>query len=96
MPAREMERICVTPGIPVIATSTGWVTIISISVGDRPGALVSTWTCTFVTSGTASMGSRMYPRIPCAISPITKSKMMKRARTEYWTSLPIIRPPMPT
>lgn len=55
-PERDTERMRVTWGTPVIASSTGWVTSRSTSVGESPGALVRTCTCTLVRSGTASMG----------------------------------------
>ncbi len=52
-----MERISWSRGSPFMAASIGYVMNCSISTGPRAGALVRTWTCTFVMSGTASIGS---------------------------------------
>ncbi len=56
-PNFETERISSMSGKPDIATSTGKVICLSISSGASDGALVRTWTCTLVTSGTASIGN---------------------------------------
>ena len=45
------------PGMPAIAVSTGKLTYCSTSTGPSAGAAVITWTWTFVTSGTASIGT---------------------------------------
>ena len=57
MPAREMLRTSSRPGRPAIARSTGAVTYVSTSIGPSAGACVMTCTWTFVTSGTASIGT---------------------------------------
>ena len=56
-PNFDTERICSTLGSPLMAVSTGKVMKDSTSWGASPGLFVSTCTWTFVTSGTASMGS---------------------------------------
>jgi hypothetical protein len=50
------DRTSSSRGRPLIAVSTGNVTNCSTSSGARPGLSVSTWTCTVVMSGTASIG----------------------------------------
>ena len=61
-PAREMLRCWTVLGIPASASSTGRVTSASTSSGERPGAAVSTCTCTLVMSGTASTGRLRHAR----------------------------------
>ena len=56
MPNFEIERICSTFGSPLIAPSTGNESSVSTSSGLSAGASVITCTCTFVRSGTASIG----------------------------------------
>src|SRR6185295_10458872 len=67
-PYFEIERTSSTLGIPDIARSTGTVTYCSTSTGDSAGAAVITWTCTLVTSGTASMGRTRAERTPTITS----------------------------
>jgi hypothetical protein len=68
IPSFEMDRTCVSPGAPAIARSTGCVICASTSVAEREGARVTTWTWTFVTSGTASMASFREAKMPIAIT----------------------------
>src|SRR6266851_2006739 len=63
---RGIERRSARPGIPPSERSTGKVTYCSTSNGERAGAGVMICTWTFVTSGTASMGS-----FAAAIAPAT-------------------------
>ena len=56
--AREIERVDSRPGMPAMAVSTAKLTRCSASSGEYPGAWVLICTCTFVMSGTASIGSR--------------------------------------
>ncbi len=55
-PNFEIERISSTFGSPLIAPSTGNDRSDSTSSGESAGASVITCTCTFVRSGTASIG----------------------------------------
>ena len=55
-PNLEIDRICSTSGSPLIAPETGNDSSESTSSGESAGASVITWTCTFVKSGTASIG----------------------------------------
>src|SRR3954452_23583717 len=63
-PYFESDRTCSTFGVPAIARSTGTVTYCSTSTGESAGAAVMTCTWTFVTSGTASIGSSSAARTP--------------------------------
>ena len=56
MPNFEIDRISSTLGRPLIAPSTGNDSSDSTSRGESAGASVITCTCTFVRSGTASIG----------------------------------------
>ena len=57
MPSLEMLRVIVRPGMPATPRSIGCVICDSTSVALSALARVTTCTWTFVTSGTASMGS---------------------------------------
>jgi hypothetical protein len=84
-PNLETERISSILGSPLIAVSTGKVMNFSTSSGARPGLLVSTWTWTLVTSGTASMGSSPSERTPIAMT--SSQPMMTRRRLSIEKSI---------
>ena len=69
-PNFEIDRICSTSGSPLIAPETGNDSSESTSSGESAGASVITWTCTFVRSGTASIGRWSAEYTP---SPATSS-----------------------
>jgi len=64
IPAREVLRTSSKPGKPAMARSIGALTRVSTSSGPSASAGVSTCTCTFVTSGTASIGTLLAPTKP--------------------------------
>jgi hypothetical protein len=83
-----IERIWSRPGMPFIAISTGKVRYCSTSTGERPGAVVSTETCVFVTSGTASTDSlRIDISANAKTAPQTASTTPRR-RTDSATMAP--------
>src|SRR5215210_1246804 len=90
-PTFETERISSTLGSPDIATSTGNVICRSISSGAREGAGVRMMTCTFVTSGTASIGSRWKLYTPAPIKIVTISRTRMRCETAKRMSPLIIK-----
>ena len=65
-PLREKLRMLSRLGVPASARSISTVTCFSISTGVRAGAMTLIWTWLFVTSGTASMGSRASDQAPKA------------------------------
>ncbi len=69
-PNLEIDRISSTFGSPLIAPSTGNDSSDSTSIGESAGASVITCTCTFVRSGTASIGRCKAEYTP---SPATKA-----------------------
>src|SRR5262245_31592689 len=85
-PYFETERISSTFGMPAIARSTATVTYCSTSVGDSAGAGVITWTCTLVTSGTASIGRSIAERTPTITSRVVARRTMARLRSDHATS----------
>src|SRR5678809_1126393 len=85
-PYLEIERISSTFGTPDIARSTGTVTYCSTSVGDRAGAGVITCTCTFVTSGTASIGKSIVEVIPTVTRSAVARRTIARCRSDHATT----------
>src|SRR5690349_4802364 len=86
-PYFEIDRTSVTCGIPAMARSTGMVTYCSASIGESAGAAVITWTCTLVTSGTASIGSFAAERIPTTTnSSVATSTIMRFLRDHSTTA----------
>src|SRR5580704_8538684 len=81
-PLRENDQVFSRPGVPASATSIGNVTCFSISSGDSAGAKASTWTCTLVMSGTASIGSLVGDQAPEIAAAIVRSRMSQRRWTE--------------
>src|SRR4051812_7473158 len=77
-PYLEIDRISVVRGVPAMARSTGMLTYFSTSTGDSAGAAVMTCTCTFVMSGTASMGSVNAARTPSARKTTDATRTMAR------------------
>src|SRR6188472_315319 len=87
-PYFEIERTSSTFGIPDIARSTGTVTYCSTSTGDSAGAAVITWTCTLVTSGTASIGRSAADRIPTITRSAVAISTTARWRSDQATMRP--------
>jgi len=85
-PNFDTERISSTSGSPAMAASTGTVMRRSTSAGARAGAVVSTWTWTLVTSGTASIGSRSMCSTPTAMASRLRTSTRKRLRSDHATS----------
>lgn len=77
-PKRDTLRTSFSRGNPLITVSTGKVMNCSTSRGPSAGALVSTCTCTVVTSGTASMGRLRRARTPSAPTKSTKNATTRR------------------
>jgi hypothetical protein len=77
-PNFESDRTSSTSGRPAMAISTGSVIWRSTSMGESAGAFVLICTCTLVTSGTASIGSRSADQTPTpirmAVSDRTRSR----------------------
>src|SRR5215203_2263382 len=84
-PYLESDRTSSTLGIPDIARSTGTVTYCSTSTGDSAGAAVMIWTCTFVMSGTASMGRTSADRTPTSTSNPVATRTMARCESDQAT-----------
>src|SRR5690625_3778697 len=72
------ERISSSSGSPNMASSTGSVICRSTSSGLSAGASVLIWTCTFVTSGTASIGRRSIDQTPTPMSSPVSARTSKR------------------
>src|SRR5512137_616354 len=81
-PALESERTWRTRGRPRIACSMGKLTRSSTSTAARPGALASTITWVFVTSGKASMGRLRQAATP----PAVRSTVARRTRSRLSSS----------
>jgi hypothetical protein len=75
---RVSERTWITPAMPRIAFSMGKVTLRSVSSGERPSTAVLICTCTFVTSGKASMGRLWKLFHPTAAKTAQSARTMKR------------------
>ena len=63
-PTPDTERTRVTPGIPFIAVSSGYVTSCSTSSGSMPSASVISVTMGRFKSGNTSTGSRVMVQPP--------------------------------
>jgi hypothetical protein len=81
-PNLEVDRTSIRSGRPLMACSTGVVMNFSTSSGPRAGDDVKTWTCTLVTSGTASMGSLAIATRPPATSTSDAITTMTRFLTD--------------
>src|SRR5207237_5846133 len=81
-PLRENERVDSRPGVPVSAVSIGKVICFSTSIGESAGAMALIWTCTLVTSGTASIGSIVSDQAPEIAAARVASTTSQRRRTE--------------
>src|SRR6478609_11228575 len=84
-PYFEMEGTWVLLGTPAIARSTGMLTYCSISTGDSAGAEVMICTCTLVTSGIASTGSRNAARKPNTTNSAVASSTTERFLSDHAT-----------
>src|SRR5262245_16873124 len=84
-PYLEIDRISSTRGIPAMARSTAVLTYCSTSTGDSAGATVMIWTWTFVTSGTASIGSSIAERTPTNTSSAAPTRTIARCRSDQPT-----------
>ncbi len=85
-PTFVRERSSVSAGTPVNCSSIGKVTNRSTSAGDSPGALVTTWTRTLVTSGNASIGMVRNAYTPPAASRSAVTTTRTRWRRENASS----------
>src|SRR5215213_1589121 len=81
-PLRENDRVDSSPGVPASAVSIGKVICFSISIGVSAGATALIWTCTLVTSGTASIGSLVNDHAPKIAAPSVTSRTIQRRWTE--------------
>src|SRR5262249_35395326 len=81
-PNFEIDRICSTLGSPLMAPSTGNESSDSTSSGDSAGASVITCTCTFVRSGTASIGRWSAEYTPSAAIRSVPTITRKRFRSD--------------
>src|SRR5215212_4890440 len=81
-PLREKERVSSRPGMPASTVSIGKVTCFSTSIGVSAGAMALTWTCTLVTSGTASIGRRSADQTPTTAAARVTRTTSQRRRTE--------------
>src|SRR6185503_993232 len=81
-PYRDRDRVSTRPGSPAMAVSIGNVTCRSISSGGSPSTTVFTWTCTFVMSGTASIGRRARFRAPNTATATVPTAIQPRWRIE--------------
>src|SRR5882724_5229391 len=89
-PLRENERVDSRLGVPASAVSIGNVTCFSISIGLSAGARALIWTWTLVTSGTASIGSRVSDQAPDTTATAVASTTSHRRRTENARTCSII------
>src|SRR5215207_10702802 len=84
-PTLETDRTRVTPGMPFIEVSIGYVTTCSTSCGAKPPASVSRVTVGLFRSGKTSTGMRGSTNEPYATSTsaaaMTKSRFLRLAAT---------------
>src|SRR5262245_9316554 len=85
-PYLESDLTSSTLGMPAMARSTGAVTYCSTSTGDSAGAAVMIWTCTLVTSGTASIGRLKMARTPTAMKRSVATRTTARWRSDQATT----------
>src|SRR5690606_1481018 len=77
-------RNCSIPGVPLRTRSIGIVSCRSTSGGARPGILVMTVTCTFVTSGNASIGVSRKARNPKTATTSVANRVATRRVALAW------------